>query len=241
MRPTVESKIRALSSRRGWRRPQFGVRRRSSIGRARRPKWRRCSFPAIWRGGGRSKIRVACGWPDVNVAPDGPVTLLLSTKRDHVLRGGDVEISLPSTMASALDATRLAQREKPSSTRGVEDAFRRGLFAVAFGRAYFDGFTAATPSDPYPALVARADDRDRTPTRKWIGGGLVVLSVAAIATGIVYGVMAQDDAEQYRDGVGLADDLVSVRQRAEERQTISNVLIGSGVAAALGGAALWVW
>ena len=178
---------------------------------------------------------------DVNVAPDGPVTLLLSAKRDHVLRGSNVEISLPSTVANQLDATRLARREATASTRGIEDSFRTGLFAMAFGRAFYEGYTAANPSPMQPDFGVQAKEERPIPARRWVGGGLLLVSAAAIATGVVFGIMAQDDADTYRQGVGLSTDLSSIRQRAEDRETIANILIGSGVAAALGGTALLVW
>ncbi len=175
---------------------------------------------------------------DVNVAPDGPVTLLLSAKRDHVLRGPSVEISLPSTMVAQLDADQLARQQPALGARGVAHVFREDLFAIAFGRAFYDGFIAA----PRPTIHITAPVPESSSTVKnWVGGSLVGLSVAAIAAGVVFGVMASEDAESYRRDVGLTDDITSLRNRARDRETISNVLIGAGVAAGLGGAALLIW
>ena len=177
---------------------------------------------------------------DVNVAPDGPVTLLLSPKRDHVLRGSDVEISLPSTMASELDAQRLARRDASVRSRGIETSFRDGLFALPFGVAFYQGYTAANPS-PESSVLAEVPAQDGLSTETWIGGSLLVVSVAAIATGVVYGVLAQNDAEDYRNATGPLDEVNGLRNRARDRETAANVLIGVGVAAAIGGTALLVW
>ena len=176
---------------------------------------------------------------DVNVAPDGPVTLLLSAKRDHVLKGPSFEIALPSTIVSQLDAGRLARRESQLGSRGMEAVFRNDLFALAFGQAFYDGYTAAYPTDTVRLTAERPEQGSST--RAWIGGALIAASVAAIATGVVYGVMARDDAETFRTQTGLTDDVTGLRNRAQDRQTIANVLVGAGAAAGLGGLALLIW
>ena len=175
---------------------------------------------------------------DVNVAPDGPVTLLLSSKRDHVLRGARVEIPVPSTVAFELDARRLPRTAPNVATRGVQDAFRQGLFALPFGRAFYDGFTAANPA-PQDTLVAIPEEPS---IRPWVGGSLVAVSVATIAAGVVFGVLAQNDADEYRRrNTDFSTDLSSLRDRASERETIANILLGVGAAAGIGGTALLVW
>ena len=181
-------------------------------------------------------VRVA----DVNVAPDGPVTLVLSTKRDHVLRGKDVDISVPSSVASELDAQRLVQRDRAAHTRGVAEAYREGLFGLAFGRAFYDGYTAANPP---PTVVFRQEaEESGSSIRQWVGGSLVVVSVAAAVTGLVFGAMARSDAEAYRgDAVGLSNDLTGLRGQARDRETVANVLLGVGAAAGIAGVALLVW
>ena len=177
---------------------------------------------------------------DINVAPDGPVTLLLSPKRDHYLRGARVEIPLPSSMATELDAQRLARREVSTEARGgLDSSFRRDLFALPFGLAFFTGFQVSNPP-PNVDLLFEAPEEEAS-IRPWIGGSLIVLSVAAIATGIVFGVLAEDDAERFRSEVGLSDDLNALQNRAQDRETVANVLIGTGVALGLGGTALLVW
>ena len=176
---------------------------------------------------------------DLNVAPDGPVTMLLSAKRNHVLKGTKVEIELPSTVVSQLEADQLASRTASLGARGVSRAFREDLFAIAFGRAFYDGFRVSMPP-PDLRLTATPVPDDPT-TRRWIGGGLVAVGVAVLATSVAYGVMARNDASAFREGVGLTDDVTALRNRASDRQTISNVLIGVGVATGLAGTALLVW
>ncbi|MEM7674942.1 MAG: hypothetical protein AAF449_02960 [Myxococcota bacterium] len=175
---------------------------------------------------------------DVNVAPDGPVTLVLSPKRDHVLRGSKVEITLPSTMSKRLDAQNLARRDIPVRARGLETSFREGLFALPFGLAFYQGYTAA---NPLPVMLVAPAKKSEASTQKWVGGSLVAVSVAALATGVVFGAMAANDAEDYRQQVGLTSDIDALRRRAQNRETLSNIFLGVGAAAGIGGVALLVW
>lgn len=178
---------------------------------------------------------------DLHIAPDGPVTITLSPKRDHLLRSPKVEIPLPSTMARELEAGQLVARAPSESSRGaVAESYRRDLFAIPFGRSFYEGFLSHSPQNRIQSISTTAPTEDST-TQQWIGGGLVGVGVAAVVVGAVFGVMARDDANTYRQGVGFPDDLAAIRRNAEDRQTLSMILMSAGVAAMAGGGLLLMW
>lgn len=179
---------------------------------------------------------------DLNIAPDGPVTITLSPKRDHVLRGMKVEIPLPSTLARDLEADKLAAVEPEQSSRGpVADSFRRDLFAIPFGRSFYEGFASHPPPGAGVTTITNEVPDTDTPVERWVGGSFAGAGVVAVATGVIFGVLANDDAAAYRRGVGFPEDLADLRSRAQDRQTLSSILVGTGIAAVAGGIFLLAW
>lgn len=180
-------------------------------------------------------VRVA----DVHLASDGPVTLTLSAEHDHVLRSAGFEIPIPSTALRSIEARHLKRSALSVRRRGsVQVSFREDLFAVPFGRAFYDGYATRPATTPW---ALRAEVEPEGSVRPVIGASLAGLGVVSAAAGVTLALLAQADARAYREGIGLASDLEAVRSRAQGRRTASSVLLGLGGALAAAGALVWAW
>ena len=183
---------------------------------------------------------------DLHVASDGPVTLTLSSQRDHFLRGQEAAIPLPTTVARVLNADRQPPQKISMRKRGgLAEAFRRDLFGIPFGKSFFEGYALSRPKSLPDSVkvsesVPEAEGPDNT-VRHWVGASLLGVGVASVAAGVVFGLMAADDAEAYRTATDGIDAVADLRSQAQDRQTVSNILLGAGVAAAVSGIVAIAW
>ena len=181
-------------------------------------------------------VRVA----DVHVANDGPVNILLSPKRDHILRGKNKEISLKSSILANMDAEKLSQQDiavRPRST--VATSFRVDLFAIPFGRAFFDGFKVSPPSFSLGTEIPKY--RPNKTVRHWVGASIIASGIVALGAGGLFAYLAQESADSYRVSVGLPSEVNKLRDQARERELTANILLGTGIAAVAAGALVFVW
>lgn len=181
-------------------------------------------------------VRVA----DIHTANDGPVTLLLPTARSHRLLRGDEEIRIEAEVgvAAVVDASTLAPQPLSMRSRGPVESYRRNLFAIAFGTAFLEGFRLAGNPLAGSRVSTRAPPPPDRTARHWTAGALMVAGVGAAVTGLVVGDLAQQSADQFRNGIGLPTELDGLQAEARDRETAANLLLGGGAALALGGLAL---
>ena len=190
-----------------------------------------------------------------DVHPEGSQTLRLvvPARRRLFLRGsrGEVVIQLAPGSHAALDAM---QPGAPSvASRGsIESALHDGLFATAFGRAYYRGFVdngggelvpvpiaddsalsanAGGPEGAIPQSSARSGLWRALP---WVVGGS---GVAAALTGAAFGIAAksQFDKSSGESGSARHDDSLQATQWGDA----ATVLLGVGGALAATGVVLW--
>ena len=179
---------------------------------------------------------------DLHIAADGPVTLVLPSVRNHVLLGPQREIVLPTSMSRFLEARHLTAQPRDIEARGsLAHSYRRDLFAVPFGRGFYEGYASRPASHvvPEPSLQSKVQFNDHGAAR-WAGGALVVAGIAAVVTGGVMAAQALENAAAYRTEIGFRSDLSDRRSRAERQGLVSAVLIGLGAASTAGGLIL-VW
>lgn len=177
-------------------------------------------------------------YADFHTAPGEGIELTLVPRPIYFLRNGSEEIRLPS--APRADASRLTRRPRALTRRGGEArALERGLFAVPFGQAWFQGYVTrpqAVRPEPTP-VWARAE----RPEEGWGAREITAASLfgGAVAAGIASAVLLLESdatARSYRGAVGTDDDLDELRSRAEDQATAGR--IAGGVAGALLGAGL---
>lgn len=204
-------------------------------------------------------------YADFNLGSDGPVTLVLvPVSNTYFLRNGREELRVPLDVMRAADASELTREPITLAMRGAETlAFQRDLFAIPYGRAYFEGFLAAQrsarsprarpstkiPPAPLPSVAGPAapapGDRIFEPAagglelREIAALGSAGLAVAAVATGVGFGLSARADADAYRTGIGSTSDLELLRTESARSARTANILYGIG--GALTAAALTLW
>lgn len=183
-------------------------------------------------------IRVA----DLHSAVDGPVTLALNPDARYFLKADEQERVFVAAADQRIRAASIEARPVDLAERGSEDeAFRRGLFAVPFGRAYFEGFRSARtrrategntlalhrPSAGWtPADIAAAS----------LGGGAIL----AATTGVVLGILASNRASSYRTATGAPDEIAQMRSDSESFSNAANALYVTGAGLAAAGLSLWL-
>ena len=97
------------------------------------------------------------------------------------------------------------------------------------------GFSAAPPAD---ARVVAETSASQTPGEVYLGWTLVGVGGAALATGVVFGILAQNAHDEFRDTAQLSEDLSDVRDRGRTFSTAADALYIGGGALLAGGAAL---
>jgi hypothetical protein len=179
--------------------------------------------------------------------------LVVPAQRRLFLRGnrGEVVIQIPPGGHAALDAMNPGA---PSiASRGsIESALHDGLFATAFGRAYYQGFVdrgsdlvpvpIADESPPAVNAAAPEGGRGAQPTSRggfprmlpWVLGGT---GVAAVVVGGAVGLAAksQYDKANGESGTARHDDSVGATQLGDA----ATVLLSVGGALVATGVVLW--
>ncbi|MCK6546259.1 caspase family protein [Myxococcota bacterium] len=166
---------------------------------------------------------------DFNVAPDGPLTFVLVPSSIYYLRSDTDEIKLPVEVTPVIDAGTLPLEKVQLAARGAEAlAFQRDLFAIPFGRAYYEGYQASAPAEASAAFVHTPDEG--LPTKTLVAGGFAAGSLGALATGIFFGLKAKDQAADYRAAIGTDADVDALRRDSERSALTANLLyVGAGV------------
>lgn len=180
---------------------------------------------------------------DFHSAGDEAVTLSVVPQPRYFLRDTrGREIEIPLTVASRVDVGTLAVRDQSLASRGSEAVtFQRDLFALPFGRAYFEGYKGASLPAPRNQAFTAPPDPEVGRTRRYVAYGLGTAGVAALLTGAGFAIAAQSSGNQFQTFVGDDDDLTVIQNDARSQTTTSHVLFGVGgglVAAAVG---LWLW
>ena len=184
-------------------------------------------------------VRVA----DLHSAADGPVTLALHPGTRYFLRAEESERMFVASVDERIRASSVDARPIPLAERGSEDeAFRRDLFAIPFGRSYFEGFRSARLHRSTAAVNTLSIERS---TSEWttediaaisLGGGAVL----AMATGVVLGVLAADRASAFRTQTGSPSEVESLRSDSETFSTAANALYVTSAGLAAAGLGVWL-
>lgn len=175
---------------------------------------------------------------DFHTSAGTPVTLTLVPSSTYFLRNDQTEMVVPVDVQKEADASELEQRPVEVARRGSEDlAFREALFALPFGRAYYEGYRASLRPRS-PALVATAE-APLIDTRRGIAIGMGVASVAAFSGALALGLSANAKAEAFRSAIG--DEATMLEQDAQDRALGSNILYGVAGATLVTGLLLWFW
>ena len=138
-----------------------------------------------------------------------------------------------------MDGSQLQFKRRSVSGRGsIEDSFRRDLYRVAFGKAFFAGYSAAGRTGEPEIIVvpgklpagAPAPWYKRAGTWKYITLGV---GVVGLGTGIGTAVNALDlEASMEEPGQSLTD-YIEARGELDDLRLISNVSLGVGAALAV--------
>lgn len=164
---------------------------------------------------------------DFNMSADGPVTMTLVPQPVYFLRSEADERMIPLDAVAMVDASKLEKRPIDLAGRGAEElSFRRDLFGIPFGKAFFEGFRANRPK-PAPAVVLTTEPTFFT-TPRVVALGLAGSAVAVGVVGAVFGAKASAAADDHAAFVGnRADaDVLAAASRRDART--ANVLFAVG-------------
>jgi len=186
-------------------------------------------------------------YADFHSSPDFAVTVALVPRALYYLRGGDFEVRIPTAAARVTNASLLEKLPIALAMRGSEaEAFRRDLFALPFGPAYFEGYRASLPRP------ARESERvDRAVATGPAPRGLSGKRVAALALGgagaaslvgsLLLALSVADLETRYEEAVGDDDDIDDIAGQVDDRVLATNLLLGAGIGLVVTGATLWLW
>ena len=179
-------------------------------------------------------------YADFNPSGDGPLVVALAARTRYFLHRGGDETTLLGPVAGTFDGRALLWRPRRHDSRGAtDDAFRRELYGVPFGRDFYRGFVSQTAALPairhretvlLPPLMNGIPDETRFGPWPWVTGGAALV---AGASAIALGLGVEDDLESFQrhvDQTGLDDP--SQRARIDTRRRWVNRL---AAAAAIGG------
>lgn len=179
-------------------------------------------------------------WLEANLAPDTWATLALPIASRAHLRTSELEARVPVGAVARIEQLQFA----PLSTaqRGsVDEAYRQNLFAVAYGRAYYDGYVDSANLLAVPFAARQVDDIPLEPrARPRFRQAVAALSVggAALAAGAVVGGLALRAKREF-DDTELMRRATELNEQYERRVTASLACAG---AAALGiGLGIYLW
>lgn len=178
---------------------------------------------------------------DFHTAAGTSIQLTLVPRPVYFLRNPaaeEIELrSVKNATASAYE-----RRGTPLTSRGSEaQALERGLFAVPFGRAWFEGYVASrmrpTAAPSSEAWLSTERPREGWGANKIAATGLFVGAVVAGVASATLMVESEDLAARYRGAVGTDDQLDALRGRAEDR-ALAGTLLGVAAGVLLGSGAL---
>lgn len=180
-------------------------------------------------------------YADFHIASDGPITLVLVPSPLYFLRSDTDEIAVPSEAVAEIDAGSLPRRPIEIASRGSEAiTFQRDLFAVPFGRAYFEGFRDVLPFERRETIRAAVHPEVGFPTRRWISVGLAGAAVVVAATGLERALKANARAKEYGVAIGDQDDVDALRSESRSFARAANALYGIAGGLMVGAATLWL-
>jgi hypothetical protein len=182
-------------------------------------------------------------YADFNSSPDFTVTLTLVPQELYYLRSDGLEIRVPTGVLQAANAADLAAQPITLAMRGSEsDAFRRNLFALPFGPAYFEGYRASLPDPRSRARIEAAQPERRGLSAKRVAALSVAgAGAASLVASLVVGLGVQDLRDQHARAIGDDDDIADLEGRIEDRVLATNLLLGAGIGLVVTGATLWLW
>lgn len=181
-------------------------------------------------------------YADFHSANQETLTLTLVPQAQYFLRNDEREIEINLGLHATLDAGKLRETRHMLAQRGSEAVtFQRDLFALPFGRAYFEGYRAAAPAPASQRAVWVAPPSGETSTRTWVAVGLGSAGLAAAATGLGLALSAQSKANAYQSFIGDDDELGSLSASGRGQSTASTVLLAGGGGLVATAVALWLW
>ncbi len=179
-------------------------------------------------------------YADLHASPGESVELLLVPQSAYVLQDGASRIVLPLDVVRTADAGAFARVPTEVVARGSTLlAFQRDLFAVPFGRAWYEGFAASRRPDRLGLKMSRPSEPSSV--RPAVGVSLLVLGAGAAIAGMVFGLEAEQAASDHRTAIGTRAEVQGLRSLADERATIAHVLFLSAGLLAGAGALTLVW
>lgn len=182
-------------------------------------------------------------YADFHAAPGEELRLSLVPQPTYFLKNEAQEIRIALGDRRTVDAGRFERQPTTLARRGsAERAFREDLFAIPFGRAWFEGFRAAElVSDVGVDLETEAPPAPGWSSRHWVASGLFVGAVGAAVAGGLLAVEAEATASQYRVAIGSTDQISALRDQANEQATLSRLLFGVAAGLVGGGILTLAW
>jgi hypothetical protein len=175
---------------------------------------------------------------DLRCEPGFRIGLVLPADELIYLRvEGGQEAALRLRAGQVQEVAQLAFNPVSTRARGAVDRMlRRGLFAAAFGPAYYRGFVDRTDFVPVSFLVASGDESAAAPTATGRGAPWMAFGAAA-GLGVAAGGfgLAAWNARQDFDRAMYQRDSALARDRYQTRANIAlGLACGAAVAAAVG-------
>jgi hypothetical protein len=226
------------------------------------PESRRKAPLWSWRaGGGLSRLALGAGdrgrvtiedsrglpYADLNKEGGSQIRLVLLGKpgRSFWVRREKLlaELRLPPDAAD-LQLSGLQFEPDETARRGsADDALRAGLFAVAFGPQFYEGFIAAVPPRTLPVVAGvEAAPRPGRSLHRTLGWSAVGLAGASlVATSVLAGLAVRDAStlsDRLEGAVLVTDEDRALDRRLSRERTTAWVMGGVTVAAGVAGAVL---
>lgn len=167
---------------------------------------------------------------DFNMSPDGPVTMTLVPQSVYFLRSDDSERIIPLDAVAHVDAASMPRRPIELERRGAEEiSFRRDLFSIPFGKAFFEGFRANPPPTVTAVRPPREDVFFTTP--RVVALSLAGAAAAAGITGAIFGARASNASDALRTYVGTDSgaDAIADGGRRDARTANALFAVGGGL------------
>lgn len=101
------------------------------------------------------------------------------------------------------------------------------------GSSYSGGTVSGSQSQTFGGSTT-ATVRE-TPSEEYLGWTMIGVGTAAVATGIVFGVLAQTVHGDFRDTSQSSPDLENIRDRGKTDALVSDLCVGGGLLTAIGG------
>ena len=177
---------------------------------------------------------------DFNMSAEGPVTMTLVPSGRYFLRDSeDQELLLPVDSLASIDASQYKFQPVSSTYRGSEAlTFQRDLFAIPFGRSYFEGYRASAQEAPSPPMTQSIEPTD---TASWrpLTTSLAVSGVLALAAGVTFGVMSARTADEFRVNLGSSSEISDLESQSLQQARVANGLYVTGGTLLLGSLLSW--